>query len=103
MSIRVTTADALHKSGDRDEARELFAAVERMQQECQPKFDLLYSLAGFRDCDLLLAPADADQQRRNALTDAERTTALDACTEAERRARSTVRIAQRNEWLLDIG
>ena len=55
---RVIAADALHQSGVADEARGLFADAERMQQESQPQFDLLYSVRGFKFCDLLLAPAE---------------------------------------------
>ena len=179
MINRTAAADALHQSGDRDEARELFAAAERMQQEHQPQFDLLYSLQGFQYCDLLLAPAeraawrvlsgvsfqlaiptateagaanlpdshDADHEvaklaRRFgprpsdaespgdfrdksggsadspderegaqtaswkltplALTDAERTTALDACTEAECRCKKLLEWRQPNDSILDI-
>ena len=58
MNQRGKTADALHQSGCADEARGLFADAERRQQESQPQFDLLYSLPGFRYCDLLLAPAE---------------------------------------------
>lgn len=57
-SIRAATADALHQSGAADEARGLFTDAERRQQESQPYFDILYSLAGFRYCDLLLSPAE---------------------------------------------
>jgi tetratricopeptide (TPR) repeat protein len=58
MSKRTTAADALHQSGERDEARALFEQAEVLQREDQPEFDLLYSLPGFRYCDLLLAPAE---------------------------------------------
>jgi hypothetical protein len=55
---RATAADALHQSGQREEAGTLFAEAERMQQKYQPQFDLLYSLQGFRYCDWLLGPAE---------------------------------------------
>ena len=55
---RTTAADALHQSGQRAEAGTLFAEAERMQKERQPRFDLLYSLPGFRYYDWLLAPAE---------------------------------------------
>jgi tetratricopeptide (TPR) repeat protein len=51
-------ADALHQSGEWEEARHYFDQAELMQREDQPKFDLLYGLAGFRYCDLILAPAE---------------------------------------------
>jgi hypothetical protein len=58
MGFRTTAADALHQSGQRAEAGDLFAESEQMQQERQPEFDLLYSLQGFQYCDWLLAPAE---------------------------------------------
>jgi len=58
MASRTTAADALHQSGQRAEAGTLFAEAERMQQDRQTPFDLLYSLRGFRYCDWLLVPAE---------------------------------------------
>ena len=58
MKKRTTAADASHQSSQRAEGGALFAEAERMQQERQPQFDLLYSLTGFRYCDWLLAPAE---------------------------------------------
>lgn len=58
ICTRITAADAMHQSGQRDEAGDLFAEAERMQQARQPEFDLLYSQPGFRYCDWLLAPAE---------------------------------------------
>jgi hypothetical protein len=57
-SNRCKTADALHQSGDRDGARALFEEAGRMQAERQPGYPLLYSLAGIRYVDLLLAEAE---------------------------------------------
>jgi tetratricopeptide (TPR) repeat protein len=58
MINRTTAADALHQSGEREEARRLLEQAEALQRERQPVFDLLYGLAGFRYCDLILAPAE---------------------------------------------
>ncbi len=58
MVNRTVAADALHQSGEREEARRLFEQAEDLQRERQPQFDLLYSLGGFRYCDLILAPAE---------------------------------------------
>ena len=55
---RATLADALHQAGRRAEAEALFREVEQMQAESQPAYPLLYSLQGFRYCDLLLAEAE---------------------------------------------
>jgi hypothetical protein len=93
-AIRTYAADALHQSGSVDEAQGLLAAAERMQQDCQPEFNILYSLQGFRYCDLLLAPAERTAWSvwltPAPLTDVKRTTALDACTEGDRRAAQTL-------------
>src|ERR1017187_7401900 len=83
MVSRTTLSDALHQSGDLAEAMRLFAEAERLQAESQPESPILYSLPGYRYCDLLLGQ----------------------CQPAEvlRRASQTLLIAERNHWLLDIG
>ncbi len=55
---RTTHADALHQAGRRAEAVALFREAEQMQAERQPDYPLLYSLPGFRYCDLLLTEAE---------------------------------------------
>ena len=55
MGNRTTHADALHQAGRRAEAEASFREAEQMQAESQPDYPLLYSLRGFRYCDLLLA------------------------------------------------
>ena len=54
MSDRATLADALHQAGRLSEAEAAFLEAEKMQKEQQPEYPLLYSLRGFRYCDLLL-------------------------------------------------
>ncbi|MEK7817962.1 MAG: hypothetical protein AAB281_06905, partial [Actinomycetota bacterium] len=54
MINRNTHADALHQVGDLQEAAHLFADAERIQQEKQQRYRFLYSLSGFRYCDLLM-------------------------------------------------
>jgi class 3 adenylate cyclase/tetratricopeptide (TPR) repeat protein len=54
MLNRTTHADALHQAGRRDEALTMFREAEQTQTERQPEYPLLYSLQGFRYCDLLL-------------------------------------------------
>ncbi len=51
---RCTHADALHQSGQLEEAGLLFREAEAKQRERQPEYPFLYSLPGFRFCDLLL-------------------------------------------------
>ena len=58
MSTRTAHADALHQAGRRAEAETRFREAEQMQAERQPNYPLLYSLPGFRYCDLLLAPPE---------------------------------------------
>jgi hypothetical protein len=82
MGNRTTFADALHQAGHVDDrrmgtlarpvlvgqsrtgksahppARRLFEEAEALQAESQPGYPLLYSLRGFRYCDLLLAEAE---------------------------------------------
>ena len=59
MARRTTHADALHQSGRADIAMALFCEAEAMQAEMQPAYPLLYSLPGFRYCELLLAAPQA--------------------------------------------
>ena len=58
-SKRTTHADALHQSGALDEAEKLYREAEAMQQERQPDYRYLYSLQGFRYCELLLSRGKA--------------------------------------------
>lgn len=55
MAFRTTHADALHQAGDTADSLTLFREAEQLQQEHQPAYPRLYSLSGFRYCDLLLA------------------------------------------------
>ena len=54
MYNRTTLADTLHQAGRLPEAEAAFREAEEMQKERQPQFPLLYSVQGFRYCDLLL-------------------------------------------------
>ncbi len=51
---RSTLADALHQTGHAAEAEALIGEAEAMQIERESEYPLLYSLQGFRYCDLLL-------------------------------------------------
>lgn len=59
MVNRVTLADALHQAARLAEAEAAFAEAEAMQKERQPEYPLLYMIAGFRYCDLLLSQGQA--------------------------------------------
>src|ERR1017187_8571634 len=83
MASRTALADALHQSGDLAEAMRLFAEAERLQAERQPEYPILYSVQGYRYCDLLLGQGQT--------------------AEVLRRASQTLLLAERGNWLLDIG
>jgi hypothetical protein len=59
-------ADALHEAGEAAQAQALFEAAEALQAEWQPQYPRLYSLAGYRYCDLLLAQGRAAEVRERA-------------------------------------
>ena len=54
-SKRTTQADALYQYGELNAALTLFQEAEAIQQQDQPEYPQLYSLQGFRYCNLLLA------------------------------------------------
>ena len=63
---RATLADALHQAGDLPHAQQLLEEAEKMQQERQPEYPLLYSLGGYRFCDLLLEQGQFQQVLQRA-------------------------------------
>jgi tetratricopeptide (TPR) repeat protein len=83
ISKRTALADALLQSGNLVEAHRLFAEAETMQAEREPDHPTLYSLRGFRYCDLLLEQGQA--------------------AEIIRRATQTLRWAEEKHWLLETG
>ena len=66
MASRTAHADALYQYGDQDDALELFQEAEELQQQLQPEAPQLYSLPGFRYCDLLLALGESQQVLQRA-------------------------------------
>ncbi len=100
---RTIHADALHQAGRRDEAEARFREAEQMQAERQPDYPLLYSLSGFQYCDLLLTEAErAAWQMGNAERGTRNAELMEACRAVSKRAEQTIKIAERNNWLLDI-
>ena len=57
MADRTSLADALHQAGRWEESAASFREAEAMQAERQPEYPRLYSLRGYRYCDLLLSRA----------------------------------------------
>jgi tetratricopeptide (TPR) repeat protein len=106
---RTTNADALHQADRRDVAMALFREAEKIQAETQSKYPLLYSLQGFRYCDLLLGEPERTAwhcmigwreppkgQKVDEPSDKSR------CRDASTRATQALVIAERNRWLLNI-
>ncbi|MBI5184231.1 MAG: toll/interleukin-1 receptor domain-containing protein [Nitrospinae bacterium] len=79
---RTTFADALMQAGKIEEAETLFREAEAMQQKRLHDIPYLYSLWGFRFCDLLIGKGGFGETRE--------------------RAEQAIEIAKRNNWLLDI-
>jgi tetratricopeptide (TPR) repeat protein len=96
-------ADALAQAGRRAEAEALFRGAEALQAEFNPQYPLLYSLWGFRYCNLLLEPAERAAWRRLAVLspslDGE---ARGACGAVSKRVQQMIAIAGRDTWPVDI-
>jgi hypothetical protein len=100
MGKRTTHADALHQADRRDEAAALFREAEQMQAEDQSDYPLLYSLQGFRYCDLLLSEAERQAGRAG---ERKREEGLAVCRAVAERAAQTRKWAEQNNVsLLDI-
>ncbi|NIM16069.1 MAG: TIR domain-containing protein [Candidatus Aminicenantes bacterium] len=82
MATRTILADALHHSGQLEDAEKLLIEAEEMQKKRQPEYSYLYSLWGFRFCDLLLAQGKYQ--------------------EVIERSGQTLKWAKHVKWLLDI-
>ncbi len=106
MGKRTTHADALHQAGRRAEALALFREAERQQAERQPEYPRLYSLQGFRYCDLLLAEAERAAGRRGragADGAAILSESREAIREVEERAAQTLQwVAKAKQDILSI-
>jgi hypothetical protein len=100
MIMRTTHADALHQSGRRAEAEARFREAEQMQGERQPECPLLYSQQGFTHCDLLLG--EAEREAGKAEGEARQEALLAKCHAVAELAAQTLKIAERNHWLLHI-
>ena len=82
MGSRTTLAEALHQEGRVSEADAAFRAAEQIQKEGQPEFPLLYSVQGFRYCELLLEQGKYE--------------------EVQSRTAQAIELARQNNWLLVI-
>jgi TIR domain len=103
---RSTLADALHQAGRRDESRRLFEDAESRQASRQPEYPRLYSIPGFRYCDLLLSDVERAAWRRwlggePGPSEIPATT-IAACDAVSERASKTLAWVTSQNWLLDI-
>ncbi|MDX1997409.1 MAG: toll/interleukin-1 receptor domain-containing protein [Thermoanaerobaculia bacterium] len=101
MGKRTTHADALHQAGRREEALALFREAERIQAEWQPDYPRLYSLQGFRFCDMLLAEAERAAGRRERVGE-ELSGGKKALREVEERGRMMFEWRLPSDSTLDI-
>jgi small GTP-binding protein len=86
MASRTRLGTSLHRQGDLEAALRQFKEAERMQEERQPEYPLLYSLPGAWYCALLLA-LSKDRAAQEAVLE---------------RGQYALEIAMKNNWLLDI-
>lgn len=96
---RTTLADALHQAGRSDEAQQFFVEAEALQARMQPEYPRLYSLQGFRYCDLLLSAAERAAWASGNPAKPEHT---QTCAAVIERATQTLAWAEPHEFLLDI-
>ena len=66
MGTRAFQAEALLTAGEWGKAVDLFADAERRQREWQPEYPRLYSMQGYRYCDLLLSRGRTAEARDRA-------------------------------------
>jgi tetratricopeptide (TPR) repeat protein len=107
MGSRTTLADALHQAGRWEESTEAFRAAEAMQVERQPKYPRLYSLWGYRYCDLLLSrgepEAGASLGGLAATAPEEVRRFRQACREVQERAEQLFEWRLPSDPIIDIG
>lgn len=82
------------KGGPVSIAESVFQQAESLQQKIQPQFPRLYSQRGYEYCNLLLDRADCLADSKEAQSQIH---------SVRERASETLRIAERNNWLLDQG
>jgi hypothetical protein len=96
--IQGTHAEALHQSGRRAEAEARFREAEQTQAQGQPECPLMYSLHGFRYCDLLLTEAETSAWqctiKSSLISDSPSQAA--SCRAVSERAAQTLQWAERN-------
>jgi tetratricopeptide (TPR) repeat protein len=105
IARRATLADALHQADRWEESAAAFREAEALQAERQPQYPRLYSLAGYRYCDLLLSrgePGDGSVADGLAADPEAARRFREACREVRERAEQTLAWAIKYLGLLDI-
>jgi len=96
MVNRSALADALHQAGRWDESAEAFREAEALQAVRQPQYHWLFSLGGYRYCDLLLSggePGDGSVPGDFAAAPETARRFREVCKEVRERAEQTL------EWV----
>jgi hypothetical protein len=104
-SKRATHADALHQAGLWAEAETRFREAEQMQAKDEPEYPLLYTVLGFRYCDLLLAAPEraAWQEMQKSEVRSQKSELVQQCRAVSRRATKMFEWRVPSDSLLDIG
>ncbi|HSY49470.1 MAG TPA: hypothetical protein VLC46_11710 [Thermoanaerobaculia bacterium] len=100
MAGRTTHADALHQAGRREEAESLFREAEQGQAEMQPDHPLLYSVQGYKYCDLSLS--EVEREAGKAEGEPKNKERLALCRTVAERAAQSLKIDEFNYWVLSI-
>ena len=100
---RTALADALHQVGRWEESAEAFREAEAMQAEWQTQYPWLYSVQGYRYCDLLLSRAEPEDGAGLNVSPEQSRRFREACGEVRERAMQTLQWAEENNApLLDF-
>jgi tetratricopeptide (TPR) repeat protein len=100
-----THADALYQAGKVDEAARNFRALEEQEAKRQPDRPQLYSVAGFRFCDLILAPVErlAWKSMLNFEVNAQALeSATGSCLIVQQRVTQALRIAEGSDRCFEL-
>jgi tetratricopeptide (TPR) repeat protein len=105
ITKRVRLADALHQSGRWEESAEIFREAEALQGEREPLYPHLYSIQGYKYCDLLLSLGERDSGRfleGLAESEVKARWLREVCQEVQARAEQAIKVDERNHWPLDV-
>ncbi|MEL6816247.1 MAG: TIR domain-containing protein, partial [Cyanobacteria bacterium J06598_3] len=109
MTNQIKVADAMHQAGRLQGSLLAFHETEVLQAERQPQYPLLYSIAGFCYCDLLLErevleSGGAGSTRQSEAADSDGVSSwLARCGEVRKRTEKTLALVTSQNWLLEMG